>query len=175
MLAIILGILGSGGFGSLVGLVGGYFNRRLDLEGKKVDLEDHAAQRAHELLKMEADRKYMESEYAQKIQVASIEADAAVEVAGYGAMEKSYGFASTTPADGIVDKFSKSIRPLLTLLFLLFTVVIFSKIQALVDVLGPAMQTDKVVELYFMIIQWVIFQAGVSIGWWFAMRPGRQK
>ena len=172
MLSIILGIFGSGGFGSIVGLVGGYMNRKLDLEGKKIDLEDHAAQRAHDLLKQEADRKYMESEYAQKIQVAGIEADAAVEVAGYGAMEKSYGFAAPTSADGWVDKVSKLVRPFITLALLLGTTIIFWQVQQLVDKTAVATPAE-IIALYKEVIEWIIFQAGVTIGWWFAMRPGK--
>ena len=172
MLSIILGIFGSGGFGSIVGLVGGYLNRKLDIEGKKIDLEDHKAQREHDLLRQEADRKYMESEYAQKIQVAGIETEGKIEVAGYSAMENSYGFAAPTPADGWVDKVSKLVRPFITLALLLGTTIIFWQVQQLVDKSAMATQAE-VIALYKEVIEWIIFQAGVTIGWWFAMRTGK--
>lgn len=172
MLDIILGIFGSGGFGSLVGIIGGYFNRKLDLEGKKIDLEDHKLQRSHELEKQEADRKYMESEYAQKIQVSSIEAEAAVEVAGYGAMAESYKFAAPTSQDGWVDKFSKAVRPVITLCFLLGSTIIFWELQQKINTL-EIVTAIELGSLYKMVIEWILFQAGVCIGWWFAMRPGK--
>jgi len=173
MLEIILGIFGSGGFGSIVGLVGGYFNRKLDLEAKKIDLEDHKLQREHELLEKEADRKYMETEYANKIQVATVEGETATEVAGYDAMAESYKFAAPTSADGWVDKLSKVVRPIITLCFLLGTTIIFWQLQKLVDQLGVAIDPKETMRLYVLVIEWILFQAGVCIGWWFAMRPGK--
>lgn len=173
MLEIILGIFGSGGFGSIVGVIGGYFNRKLDIEAKRIDLEDHKEQRAHDLLKQEADRKYMESEYAQKIQVSTIEAEKAVEVAGYGAMAESYKFAATTSKDGWVDTFSKAVRPIITLCFLLGSIIIFWELQKAVDALQSSMHPKEILKLYILVIEWILFQAGICIGWWFAMRPGK--
>lgn len=174
MLSIILGIFGSGGFGSLVGLIGGYFNRKLDLENKKLDLEDHSKQREFELKKQDKDLEFAKTEYANKIQISTIEADAVVEQAGYKAMQDSYNFAAPTPTDGWVDKASKLVRPILTILFLVFTGVIFYQVQLLVNKLVITPTPEQILELYKMIIEWVIFQAGVCIGWWFAMRPGKQ-
>lgn len=173
MLEVILGILGSGGFGSVLGLAGGYLNRRLDLQVKQLELTDKQAGRKFNL-------EYAQAEYAQRLQIADkeltgkqVDADAGVEVAGYGAMENSYSFAAPTAKDGWVDKFSKLVRPLLTLAFFGFSCVIFWEISKLVAQLPEPMPMDDAVKLWFLIIEWVLFQAGVCIGWWFAMRPGR--
>lgn len=173
MLSAILGILGSGGFGSMVGLAGGYFNRKLDLEAKKVDHN-------YELAVRDKDREYMVAEYGQRLLVADKEnlgkqivAEGEVEVAGYAAMAKSYDFAVPTSADGWVDKASKVVRPVLTLAFFLFTCLIFWKVSVAVQQLSQPLPPDKLLELWIMVIQWVLFQAGVCIGWWFAMRPGK--
>jgi len=174
MFSGLLAIFSSGGFGSLVGLVGGYFNRKLDLQAKGLEYADKDKQRAHELAKQNADLEFMKAEYTQRLQVANVEADAEVEVAGYGAMGKSYQFAAPTSADGWVDKASKVVRPLLTIGFLLFTIYVFMKVQTLVNELQVQPDQTQVFKLYVTLIEWATFQAGVCIGWWFAMRPGRQ-
>lgn len=181
MLSIILGVLGSGGFGSIVGLVGGYMNRRLDMQAKALEIQDKVNERAHDLLRMDKEREYMSAEFAARVQVAAkenegkqITADAAIEVAGYSAMGDSYSFAATTSADGWVDKASKAVRPLVTLLFLVFTAVIFWQVQKLINALETPLTPEQAVNLYTMIIEWTVFQAAVCTGWWFAMRPGKR-
>lgn len=180
MLSIILGILGSGGFGSIVGLVGGYMNRKLDMQAKSLEIQDKVNERAHDLAKMDKEREFMKEEWNARVQVADkenegkqIEGDAAVEVAGYDAMGKSYSFAAPTPADGWVDKASKLVRPLVTVLFLVFTFLIFWQVQRLVDQLATPLTPEQILKVYIMLIEWAIFQTGVCTGWWFAMRPGK--
>lgn len=180
MLETILGIFGSGGFGSIVGLVGGFMNRKLDLEVKKLELSAKAAEREHDLARMDKEKDFMLAEMGQKNRIADkelegekVKADAEVEVAGYGALAESYKFAAPTPADGLVDKASKAVRPLLTLLFFVFTCIIFWQVQQLVDALQVAPTPEQVLKIYVTLIEWALFQAGVCIGWWFAMRPGR--
>jgi hypothetical protein len=174
MLEIILGIFSSSGVGSIVGLVGGYFNRKLDLQAKEMDIADKANERAHEINKLNAEKEYMLQEAAAKLQVATVEGDAKVEAAGYDAMAASYGFAATTSADGVVDKFSKIVRPLLTLFLFFFSIYVFYRINELVNQLGAPPDPQQVVKIWMQTIEWVLFQTGVCVGWWFAMRPGRQ-
>lgn len=160
MLTTLLALLSSGGVGSLIGLVGGYFNRRLDLEARKTDHQ-------HELDKMDKDLRYMKAEYEQRTKVATIEGEAAVNVAGYKAMEESYSYANPT-GNGWVDKLSKIIRPFLTLSFFFFTVYLFYQVNQKISISVVSQVTME--KLYFTIIEWILFQAGISIGWWFANR-----
>lgn len=173
MLSIILGILGSGGFGSIVGLVGGFFNRKLDLKAKELDLADKKDEREFNL-------KYIEKEAQLKLEVSkeenvgkSIDASKEIEVAGYAAMADSYSFAAPTSADGWIDKFSKAVRPVLTLAFFAFSAVIFYKVNLIVSELEAPISPVEALALWKTTIEWVLFQAGVCIGWWFAMRPGK--
>ena len=166
MISAILAILGSSSIGSIIGLLGGLANRWLDQKNKKADQE-------FELKKLEAEREFMKEEYSHRIQVTTIEAEGRAEAAGYDAMAASYSFAVPTSQDGIVDKISKVIRPLLTLAFFFFTIYVFSEISLLMKERSIALDDDKVLELYTYTIQWIFFQAGASIGWWFAMRPGK--
>jgi hypothetical protein len=166
MLTILLSLLSSSGFGSIVGLVGGMINR-------KFDLQDKNAERTFELAKMDKEAIQMEAEWKHKTVVAGIEADAVIESSAYKAMEKSYDFAVTTSEDGIVDKISKMIRPLITICFFFFTIYVFYKINSMMVELKVTPDPEDVISIWKSSIEWILFQAGVSIGWWFAMRPGK--
>ena len=166
MLEILVALFSSSGIGSIIGLAGGLANRWADYKFKAKDQE-------FELLKLKEDREFMKEEYANRIQITSIEADKDVEVAGYKAMEDSYSYAKTDRDDGFVDKFSKFIRPILTLLFFSASMYIFYELSILVDKIEVPLNSTEVLALYKSSIEWILFQAGVAIGWWFAMRPGR--
>ena len=166
MLEIILALFSSSGVGSIVGLIGGLANRWADYKFKEQDRE-------HELRTMDKDLEFMKTEYEQRVKVTSIEADAAVETAGYEAMAESYNYARPTNEDGIIDSISKVIRPLLTLCFFFFSVYIFYTINSMIQAVGLEPSIDQVFVMWKSSIEWILFQAGVAIGWWFAMRPGR--
>ena len=165
MLTTLLALLSSSGVGSIVGLLGGLLNRGIDLKAKAMDQK-------FELDKIDKQKGFLELEIQGKTKVAEIEGETAETVAGYTAMTASYGFAATTSSDGWVDKASKFVRPALTLAFFIFTCYIFYQIHLLVGKV-EAVPKDELFELYKEIIQWFFFQAGVAIGWWFAMRPGK--
>lgn len=166
MLTILLGLLSSAGFGSIIGLAGGILNRLIDIKGKSVDME-------FELKKMDKEKEFMKEEYEGRLVVATTEANARIESSAYEALGKSYSFAQTTTEDGLVDKVTKTIRPLLTVAFFIFTVYVFYKINSLMLALDIKPNPTEVLQIWKQAIEWIFFQAGVSIGWWFAMRPGK--
>ena len=165
MLTLLLSLLGSSGFGSLLGLLGGVLNRFIDYKYKKQDQD-------FELAKLDKQREFMKDEYQARLDVATVEAEGEVEKAGYNALAASYSFAVPTAADGWVDKASKLVRPFLTICFFFFTLYIFGKISSLIGGFEKLTQTE-LISIWKTVIDWVLFQAGVSIGWWFAMRPGK--
>jgi hypothetical protein len=59
MLSILAGILGSSGFGSLIGWLGGAANRWIDLKNRDKDIAVLQMQQAHELAKLDKDREFM--------------------------------------------------------------------------------------------------------------------
>lgn len=160
MLTSLLTFFSSGAIGSLVGLIGGYINRRLDLESKKMDHKQ-------ELDIKDKDLEFMKAEYEQRTKVAEIEVAGATEVAGYAAMQESYKYANPT-GDGVVDSFSKIIRPFITLAFFFLTVYIFMQLSQKLSI--SIISQESMEKVYLTVIEWILFQAGITIGWWFANR-----
>ena len=166
MITMLLSLLSSAGFGSIIGLIGGIANRFIDIKAKD-------GERKFELQKLDKERDYMKEEYAARNQLATIEGEARTEAAAYTAMAESYKFAAPTNSNDLVDKVTRTIRPILTVLFFIFTCIIFAYVTSLILELRAAFSPQELLVIWKQIIEWVFFQAGVSIGWWFAMRPGK--
>ena len=166
MLALLLSLLSSAGFGSIIGLAGGIINRFIDIKAK-------AGEREFELQKLDKERDYMKEEYNARNQIATIEGEARVESSAYAAMADSYKFAAPTSSNDLVDKSTRIIRPLLTVCFFIFTCIVFGYVTSLIIDLKASLTPAEILTLWKQIIEWIFFQAGVSIGWWFAMRPGK--
>ena len=163
MITSLITLFSSGAFGSIIGLAGGYFNRKLDIQLKRLDHE-------HDLKKMDKDLKYMEAEYEQRTRIATIETEGAIDVAGYNAMSTSYDYAKPD-STGWVDSLSKIIRPFITLAFFFLSVYIFIQLDQKISI--SIISADVMEKTYIAVIEWILFQAGISIGWWFANRPSK--
>ncbi len=170
IVAVVAKLLGSNAVGSLIGWLGGLMNRKVDLEAKRLDLEDREKGRAHEQALRRIDLEVMAAEAASKERVASIETEGKVQTAAWDALAESYRQEAATPA----GSFSKAIRPLLTLLFgaagLAQAAAVFWFAFAINRTpLDPA----QLNQLVLYSIEWVFFQGGLVVGWWFANRPGK--
>lgn len=165
MLTFLLSLLSSSGFGSFLGLTGGLLNRWADYKFRQQDKE-------FELLKMDKDLEYMKAEHEHRLKVATVEVEGAVEQEAYKALTASYDFAVPTQEDGWIDDVSKLVRPLLTILFFIFSAYVFYRINLLISA-KEERTSQEVLQLWKQCIEWILFQAGVSIGWWFANRPSK--
>lgn len=174
MLSIILGILGSAGFGSIFGAIGGLANRWMDMKAKRLDMENQAQQNAFELARLEKQSQFAREEAAARLSLAQVQVDGLVEQAGYKALEASY---ETMRPSGVgwIDALSQLVRPLLTAAFFAFMVYMWTELQgrtaafmAITDQ-SPA----ELLALYVDVTRGICFQAFACLGWWFAMRPGK--
>jgi hypothetical protein len=168
--ALFLGaikLLGSAGFGTIFGGVMGLLNRREDARLKKMDHD-------HELAMRDKDAAIMAQEWAARTKVAEIEGEAKAEEAGYAAMAKSYEFGKPSPG-GKMEAFSAFMRPFMSGGYFIFSTVgcgwILYYALAVVKVeFTPA----QWFEITMFVMAWFFFMAGASIGWWYAMRPGKR-
>jgi hypothetical protein len=117
---MLIKLISSAGFGTMFGGVMGLFNRKADLEVKKLELEEAKDQREHELAMRDKDAAIMEKEWAGRTQVAQIEGEAKVDAAGFDALAKSYDFAKPAPG-GKMEAFSAFVRPFISLCYFLVT------------------------------------------------------
>lgn len=175
MLSTILGFFGSSGFGGFLGLLGGLANRWLDLKAKTMDIQLQAMKYTHELALRDKDKEMLVTEWEQRSKVASIEADAAIETAGYEALAKSFAADKATYGIDWIDGIRGLVRPALTLILtfaaLLVNLVVLDKLVSVWDTVTP----EARLVLTTTTVEWVLFQASIAIGWWFAHRPSSKK
>lgn len=170
IVVVIAKLLGSNAVGSMIGWVGGLMNRKVDLEAKRLDLADRDKDRAHEQAMRRIDLEVMAAEAASKERVASIEAEGKVQTSAWDALAESYRQEAATPA----GSFSKAIRPLLTLLFGLAGLAQAAAVFWFVFAINRTpLNPTQLNQLALYSIEWVFFQGGLVVGWWFANRPGK--
>jgi 5,10-methenyltetrahydromethanopterin hydrogenase len=161
----LIKMLGTAGFGTVFGGIMGYFNRKTDIQFKKLEIEDNEKARAHELKQREIDAKIMREEYQGKIQVAEMEGS-------FKAIEKSYEFAQPDKGSAM-GKFSAFVRPFISLCYFVVTSLGAAWILWYAfEVVQIEFTRDQWFDLAMFIIDWVTFMASACIGWWYAMRAG---
>lgn len=168
MFSAILSLFTSSGFGGIVGLVGGLVNRWMDFKTKQLD-------HTHELALRDKDREMLITEWEQRSKVAVIEADKDIAVAGYDALGKSYESDKATYNIVWVDAIRGVIRPALTILLTIAALAVnFILLDKLVYVWDTLDNTQRLTTT-ITAMEWVLFQASIAVGWWFAHRPSNRK
>lgn len=175
-MTILLGLiklLSSAGFGTIFGGIMGLLNRKVDIAVEKLKLEEAHKQRAHELAMRDKDAEIIEREFAARAKVAQIEGDASVEREGYAAMTKSYDFARPEKSSWTAA-FSAFIRPFISLgYFLVTSYGCWWILHYAFHVQKMTLTNEQLFELVMYVIAWIAFMGGATIGWWYAMRPGK--
>jgi hypothetical protein len=171
MLTAILSILSSNAVGSLFGWVAGWLNKKEEFKVQQLQFEDKKHQRDHELALRDKDAEMMKLELAGKEKIQVIQTEGEITKAAFGALAASYEHDSKLKGSPVVESFRAVIRPALAIWF-----TVIATIQtALVLYVGfffYDFQFDKVemFELVKYCVQWLFFQGGVCIGWYFATR-----
>lgn len=172
LIAAAIKLLGSAGFGTLFGGIMGIFNRKADLAQKKVELEHETKRWDHDLQLREADARIMQMEVQGKLQIATVQAEATVEAAGYEAMKASYDYAKPA-AGGKMEALASFVRPAVTLGYYALTTLLTLWVAYTVLSDGFALDATRRAEMLFLVVDWTLAMAGMTIGWWFATRPGK--
>lgn len=169
MLATLTSILGSTGFGALLGGLGGVANRFIDIKLKSMELEAQKVRNQHELDMRDKDLAQVQAEWDSREKIATIEGEAKASDAAYGAMAASYGADKASYGIKGVDGLRGVIRPLITLLFTGYTMYLVTMLNYYAPraAITPTLFADTVA--------WVFFETSVVVGWWFGARAGTQK
>lgn len=181
MIAGILSILGSSAFGTILGGLFAIFNKKADLETKKLELQHEVAKWTHELSVKDKDLAYAQQEQAAKRDVILIEADSAIEQSRMAAIAGAQA-ADRLTADEIraagklkwmlivADVLNRLVRPVLT--GVLAGAAIYVNLL-LVANLSQAWESYTQIQRYDAALQafaWLTGQAAACISYWFVSR-----
>jgi hypothetical protein len=181
MLSAILSIFGSSAFGSVLGGLFAWLNRKTDMEAKRMDLAQEQARWTHDLAVKDKDIEYAKAEAAARKDVAIVEGEATVEAARMAAIAASQTADKVTAeelqaAGGwrwllvLASTFNKLIRPVATVILTCFAVYInLMLIQELVAV-WPKLPQDKQFDAAMQAFAWITGQAAAALGYWFVAR-----
>lgn len=177
----ILSILGSSAFGSVLGGLFAWLNRKADLEVKRSDQLHEAAKWAHDLAVKDKDLDYARIEAAGRKDVAIVEGEASMQTARFNAIAAAQE-ADRVTADELkaagkwklllvgAATFNKLVRPLATVILTGAAIYInFLFVGKLIDVwptLNSAQQYDAAMQAF----AWITGQAGACLGYWFVSR-----
>ena len=188
ILAAILGIFGSSGFGALLGGATGLFKQWMDTRNRQMELDHEKNLWAHNLKVKEADLALVHAENQGKKDIAIAEGSATVEAAAYTAMSAS--FASDKISDKawevmaesrwgraalvVVECMQRSVRPVLT--YALTLMALYMNWQVISYLGNHWLLVDQVskVTLASQVIGWTLFQASAVLSYWFVNRPTAQ-
>ena len=160
----LVSILSSSGLGSIIGLAGGLITKRLELkslatemkfklEQRKLDLQESAQERGHEI------------DMANKnIERAQVEGQIQVESLEVGAFTESQ-------KNGKVDGALRFVRPVITGYLLIMSSVLFYSVWSNVGGL-TAIPKAELVEMLLMMISTAMFLTVTCTAWWFGSRGG---
>lgn len=162
----IVSLLGGG----VTGVIGAGINKYFDFKAKQQDY-------AHALEMRKVDIQILDKEWEGRARVASVEGEAAMDVAVSKLQEASieadkatYSKASS-PWLVFVDVVRGLIRPLATAYFILLSTIVFVAVFQLVTEAGTeALTADQLFDIFYYCVLWVLYTAGMVVGWWFGVR-----
>lgn len=175
-------LLGSSALGTLIGGVFAYYNKKAEIEAKKVEMTDRANQRAHELSLRQNDLEQIKAEAAGKREVAIVEGDATVEAARMTAIQAAHS------ADRISSEeykeagwwkwllvwstaFRTWIRPLATVALTTASLYLsYLLITRFLDVGWLKLDPKEQLSMSNMALNWVFAQASATLSYWFISR-----
>ena len=183
MIDMVLAVLGSGPIGALVGGVLGYFNRKIDLEAKRIDVQLERDRWTHEAAMRQVDLEQTKAEADGMRAVKQIEADGIVEAARMQAIAQAQA-ADRPSADVfreagswgrgvlvLVTALQSVIRPLLTVA--LIGAALWLNLELLMLLRGQTwakLQSLEQRDLALEALRWTMAQASMAASYWFVSR-----
>ncbi len=172
----LLALMGTSGFGALLGWAGGMVNRFFDLKMKDKEMALLQLQQAHDLARLDKEREYMLAEAEQKLQVVQEEGAQRLAQVGYETMAKSYDNDKAAYGGGVIDTLRGVIRPVATAIYGAASILMV--VAVLYYGFYESHLAFSATQLHGMMqqsVQWVFFMAEMCVGWWFGSRPTPSK
>jgi len=173
MLELILEFFTSGGFGAIVGLLGGYLTKREVRKLKELEFK-------HEqfLVDKDIERDNLYYSHAERVadkqmEYAQIEGQIADDIKSADAFIESIKSQKTHREEHWVLSTIKTLmRPILTCALLWISFSIYVRLEALVGGL-ESLDPKLMQELFIYVIHAIIFLTITAVAWWFASRGER--
>lgn len=181
MISAILSILGSSAFGSILGGVFAFLNRKTDLQARQLDHQLERDRWAHELAKRDKDLAYARLEAEGAKEVAIVEGESRIETARMEAIAAAQA-ADRITADELQSAgrwrvllvlamaFNKWVRPVATVVL---TAAAIKLNWVLMQHLGagwPSMTPEQQYQIGMQAFAWITGQASAALGYWFVSR-----
>jgi hypothetical protein len=157
---MILEVLGSAGFGSLLGGIFGWLNKREERENMKMKFE-------HDIAKIQAKTN-------ARIEIARMSIEEA-QVAGELAVEKeeAKAFSKSQITSSIGDTIKAIVRPVIVGLLMWQTYQVHNSLEALTGGI-QGLSSDDVMALYKVVVLMITGLTCTAVSWYFAARSSKQ-
>lgn len=185
-MSILAGIAGlSSIIGGVTGLVGSVVNKHYALKEAAQKLEERKVDNAHEAL-------MADKEYARLVKISEIDLTKTELIGQNDAWSKSYEVFTTPLTSGAKltgwrlslatcsDVFNSAVRPLSTVYYqllmgLLGTYAAWYMYNFQDQFFSSSEYTTQLILIIFSIFDMILFQASMSLGWWFGNRGVSRK
>lgn len=173
MLETLLGILASGGTGAIVGLIGSFAIKWLDLKVLKEKLTVEVKMAEIRTRELELEQSHALALADKEIDKAEVEGKITLDVAEMQAFAESQK-AQAIRYGGVVDSIRGLMRPVITLFLLIASTWILYRVWQMVGGL-QALDQDELLALFKSQIDAMTFLTMTAVTWWFGSRPSAQK
>jgi hypothetical protein len=164
MLDTIMSLMGTGGFGAIIGGACGIVTKWQDSRQRKIDNDHKAAMRALDLQELALEHQQQVLMVDKNIDLAEAEGNVAID------LKEAEGFvASLTDGGSKMDAAKSWVRPLLTVISVGYAFWIHFVIGRLVGGV-TSLPVAELMTLYSYTTHQIIFLAVMAFSWWFAAR-----
>jgi hypothetical protein len=186
MISAILALLGSSAFGSIIGGIFAFLNKKNDLLAKKMDLDHEQAKWGHDLALRDKDIEYAKQELEGQKSIKVIETEGSIETARMLAIAQAQASDKVT-ADEIksagwwgwalvlASLLNRVIRPFATISLAGTAIYVNLLLIYLLRDTWTQLTHDQQHELGTTALQWIMGQAGAVLGYWFVSRGSSSK
>ena len=180
MLELLGAVFGSIFGGGATGLFGVAIQRFADYKNRQLDLQLERERRETEIAKRQADAAIMREEWAGRLQTATVEGDAAKDVAESAAFGKSqwaepprYSHATTLTTGQqwvmvVLDGLRGAVRPLLTVYLCALTTYVWVQVRGVLS--AEDLDARAALDVWRLVVGQILYLTTTCTLWWFGVR-----
>lgn len=168
----LLELFASSGFGGIIGMIGSFMTRKIELakmkeqnqfelKTRELDMQEASNERSHELSM--ADKQMQRAKVEGEMNEREIEAESFKETVKQAAISTGIKF---------VDAIKGLMRPAITVYLLINTTVLTFAVGSITGGLDN-IPSNELADLYKTIILQVVALTALAVSWWFGSRPAR--